>query len=66
MIDSRWIYQRAFSRDPSSGELEKAKSFIVDLARLHAVKDQDVLMSLDIWKDYCHTIFNSKEFIYLI
>lgn len=62
----KWIYQRAFSRDPSSGEIEKAKSFIINLARLYAVKDQDVLMSVDIWKDYCHTIFNSKEFIYLI
>jgi len=67
-VDDRfkWIYLRAFAREPSPGELEKAKSFIENLAKLHAVKDHDVLMSLNVWKDYCHTIFNSKEFIYLI
>jgi hypothetical protein len=61
-----WIYQRAFSREPSAGEIENAKSFIANLARLHVVKDEEVLMSLSIWKDYCHAIFNLKEFIYLI
>jgi len=62
----KWIYVRAFAREPMPDELKKAKLFILNLAKIYAVKDQDVPMSLNVWKDYCHTIFNSKEFIYLI
>jgi hypothetical protein len=61
-----WIYLRAFSRAPKAEELVAAKSFIRHLAQLHDVKEADIATSLKVWKDYCHTIFNTKEFIYLI
>lgn len=61
-----WIYLSAFSRTPNTEELEAAKSFIVHLAQLHQVKEADIATSLKVWKDYCHAIFNTKEFIYLI
>ncbi len=61
-----WIYLRAFSREPKPEELVAAKSFLLHLARLHDVKEADIAASLKVWKDYCHTIFNTKEFIYLI
>jgi hypothetical protein len=61
-----WIYFRAFSREAKPEELAAAKSFLVHLAQLHDVKEADIATSLKVWKDYCHTIFNTKEFIYLI
>jgi hypothetical protein len=61
-----WIYLRAFARTPMPEELAAAKSFLVHLAQLHDVQEADIATSLKVWKDYCHTIFNTKEFIYLI
>ncbi len=67
-IDKRLesIYIKAFGREPGQAELEQAKTFINTLAKSHDIKDDEVLGSLDVWKDYCHSIFNLKEFIYLI
>lgn len=62
----RWIYMRALSRKPTGEELEKAKSFIYTLGQAYDVKEAEISGNHDIWKDYCHTIFNLKEFIYLI
>ena len=44
------IYLSAFSREPSMNELQEAMNFI-------EVAD---------WQSFCHSIFNMKEFIYLI
>lgn len=59
-----WIYMRAFSRNPSSEELAKAKEFIAMLGKMETQKEND--KELELWKQYCHSIFNLKEFIYLI
>lgn len=61
-----WIFERAYSRKPSLQEMTKAKEFLLQLARLHDVGEKDITNSLTVWKDYCHSVFNSKEFIYLI
>lgn len=61
-----WIYLRAFSRAATPDEISQAKEFITRLAQLHGVADEEIATSMIVWKDYCHTIFNSKEFIYLI
>lgn len=60
-----WIYQRAFSRNPSEDEIISARSFYESLKKKHQGKDKKLLDEA-IWKDFIHTHFNLKEFIYLI
>ena len=60
------IYTRAFTRPADADELANAKIVLGDLAEqygqsLDAMKDNPQL-----WTDYCHTIFNLKEFIHLL
>ncbi len=61
----QWIYQRAFSRNPSEEEIISARSFYESLKKKHQGKDKKLLDEV-IWKDFIHTHFNLKEFIYLI
>ena len=61
----QWIYQRAFSRNPSEEEIISARSFYESLKKKHQGKDKNLLDEM-IWKDFIHTHFNLKEFIYLI
>lgn len=62
-----WIYMRTFSRQPSAEELTKAATFIKVLGDMENQVEEDNLdKETSIWKDYCHSIFNLKEFIYLI
>lgn len=58
------IYLWAFSRSASEEELQQAQAFLQQQAELYP--GQNMLASEEVWKDYCHTIFNTKEFIYLI
>lgn len=69
-IDQRieYIYTKAFSRLPTEKEKSDADAFLHILASKYKITDGDakaVLQNLDIWRDYCHIVFNSKEFIYL-
>ncbi|QEG22025.1 DUF1553 domain-containing protein [Mariniblastus fucicola] len=62
-VDGRieFVYLSAMARKPIESELEKAKTFITTHAnRLDADVD-----SPEVWKDFCHVVFNTKEFIYL-
>ncbi len=61
----QWIYQRAFSRNPTEEERISARSFYESLKKKHQGKDKKLLDEM-IWKDFIHTHFNLKEFIYLI
>ena len=62
-----WIYMRTFSRKPSAEELAKAATFIEVLRGMENQSEEEGLdKETNIWKDYCHSIFNLKEFIYLI
>jgi hypothetical protein len=67
-LDERlqWIYFRSFAREAKPEELLKAKTFIARLAKDYKIKDKDILNSVSVWKDFCHSVFNQKEFIYLI
>ena len=62
----KWVYVRSFSRPPSSEELKKAKEFMVMLEQLETREEREDNKELELWKQYCHSIFNLKEFIYLI
>jgi len=58
------IYLWAFSRAASENEVAQALTFMRQQAEAQQVESWQE--SIEVWKDYCHTIFNSKEFIYLI
>jgi hypothetical protein len=59
-------YMAAFSRQPSSEEVDQGIEFL----RLHAADLGSTLDLLkddsDLWKEYCHSILNLKEFIHLL
>jgi len=57
-----WVYMHSFSRKPSKDEIKNAKKFISQLKEMENIEDE----SLTPWIDYCHSIFNLKEFIYLM
>ncbi|MDO5980765.1 PSD1 and planctomycete cytochrome C domain-containing protein [Flavivirga spongiicola] len=61
-----WIYMHAFSRKPSTEEIANATKFISLLEEMKKTENFDLDMNLEIWKEYCHSIFNLKEFLYLI
>ena len=58
------IYLWAFARPAQEEEVNQAMTFLEQQAEVHQAKD--ISTSIAVWKDYCHTIFNMKEFIYLI
>ena len=60
------IYQWAFGRRAKEEEVAQATAFLQQQAQAYQVQSEDLLQSVEVWKDYCHMIFNTKEFIYLI
>ncbi|HSF46406.1 MAG TPA: DUF1553 domain-containing protein, partial [Chitinophagaceae bacterium] len=61
-----WIYKRSFSRLPSKDEIAEAEALMERLKKTYVSKGvkKDQLEQI-IWKDYIHTVFNLKEFIFL-
>ena len=57
------IYVKAFSRPPDAAELQQARDFFEIQGGILASEDQS---ELSLWEEYCHTVFNMKEFIFLI
>jgi hypothetical protein len=62
----QWIYMKAFSRLATLEELEKAADFFEMLTNMEEKNDAEPNQEVKLWKEYCHSIFNLKEFIYLI
>lgn len=62
----RTIYLRAFSRPVRPEELAAAKDFLAHQAQQYGLTLTDVKDDHRLWADYCHTIFNMKEFIHLL
>jgi hypothetical protein len=60
------IYITAFSRTPTEKEIEDAKNFFTEQAAIYKIKEQDKLEDVQLWADYCHSIFMMKEFIFLL
>jgi hypothetical protein len=60
-----WIYQRSLSRNATQEEIEDAESFILQLKNTYAKNGIKRNIEWIIWKDYIHSVFNLKEFIYL-
>jgi 1,2-phenylacetyl-CoA epoxidase catalytic subunit len=57
---------QAFSRLATSEELKKASNFFDMLKTMKGKADAADNQEMALWKEYCHSIFNLKEFIYLI
>jgi dsDNA-binding SOS-regulon protein len=62
----QWIYLRSFSRKPTDKELSKAKTFMKMMQKIPRETEPDKNGELQFWKEYCHSVFNLKEFIYLV
>ncbi|MEZ4774668.1 MAG: PSD1 and planctomycete cytochrome C domain-containing protein [Bacteroidia bacterium] len=60
------IYQRAFSREPTTEDIRQAEEFLKMQAVYYGCEDGQEMDEPQIWADYCHTIFNLKEFIHLL
>ncbi|MEX0884570.1 MAG: DUF1553 domain-containing protein, partial [Cyclobacteriaceae bacterium] len=62
----QYIYLQAFSRPPTEKELELAKTFITEMGSSEDIHGEMLLQSEEIWKEFCHSVFNMKSFIYLM
>lgn len=60
------IYLIAFSRIPSEQEIQQAQGFFEEQRSFISHLKNDQKMEQELWKSYCHSIFNLKEFIFLI
>ena len=59
-------YKTAFSRPATGAEVKAATDFLQQLAVIHKVSAKNILNDAAVWKDYCHSLFNLKEFIFLM
>ena len=60
------IYNKAFARAPNEQEMEAAIAFVKQQALQLACDPTKIEKEVGVWKEYCHAIFNLKEFIYLL
>jgi len=58
----QYLYKRAFAREASSLEVDQGRAFLAQQAALQ----ESTLDSTIVWADYCHNLFNLKEFIHLL
>jgi hypothetical protein len=65
------MFRCAFGRNPEAAELARWTTIAHELAEMHygaaihSLAPGDIMKSLDVWKDLAHTMFNTKEFIYV-
>ncbi len=59
------MHQRAFGRPAAPPELEWARGLFAELAEAHGVAAADAAGHLGVWTDFCHTMLNRKELIYV-
>ncbi len=59
------IYFQSVGRPPESWEKERAERFLSKQAEELRVSEDELLTDVRIWQDYCHVMFNVKEFIFI-
>ncbi|MEE2826968.1 MAG: DUF1553 domain-containing protein, partial [Planctomycetota bacterium] len=60
------IYRTALGREPTEQELLQSKQFLQQQAKeLGIDANEAILTNPQVWADFCHVMFNVKEFIYL-
>ena len=57
-------YEQALGRLPTDAELEESVAFIEDRAKELKLKES-ATSSEELWTEFCHVLFNVKEFIYI-
>jgi hypothetical protein len=60
-----WVYQRSLARNASEEEIADAQQYMKQLKNTYVSKGVKGNLEMLVWKDYIHSIFNLKEFIYL-
>ena len=60
------MYLTAFARHATDEEIEGALDFLSNQAATYAIASDAWLNDTRPWKDYCHAVFNMKEFVHLI
>lgn len=58
-------YIAAVSRLPTSDELREVNSFFESQARQQDIPTDKAVTDVRVWSDFCHVLFNVKEFAYL-
>jgi len=61
----RGLFLRVLGREPSEEEAARFGGLAAELASLHRVPRDQAAMSVEVWKDVAHALFNLKEFLYL-
>jgi hypothetical protein len=61
----REMFQAALGRPPTELELSRWSALVNSLAADRAIPPGQILTEPAIWKDVAHTLFNTKEFIYV-
>ena len=59
------MYRSALGRLPTNRELKRMQALVSRFGTLHEEGQEDMLASVQVWRDVAHTIFNLKEFIYI-
>jgi hypothetical protein len=60
------VYLTAFARQPKSAEIQQARDFFDEQLALLGQAGESPEVEKALWKSYCHSIFNMKEFIFLV
>ena len=59
------IHQTAFARPATTQEIDRSRQLLTALAKEHQIGEQEASDHEEVWKDFCHMMFNRKEFIFL-
>jgi hypothetical protein len=66
-IESRLqsMFRRALSREATTEELSRWADAARDFAEAEQIPESDRLTSKSLWQSLAHTMFNTKEFLYV-
>ena len=59
------VYLSALGRPVTEQELERAETFLRLQALESGIPEKELNSNAEIWQDFCHVVFNLKEFIYI-
>jgi hypothetical protein len=58
-------YNEALGRPPTDSELSRSKDFIETQAAERNIEPGQILTHVELWQDFCHVLFNVKEFVFV-
>jgi len=59
------MFVQALGREPSTDEIDRVETFLVDAAEERQIASGEILSSQLVWQDLAQAIFNFKEFLYI-